>query len=76
MVQKKIKKDVSNEDLARMVATGFNTIEKKFEETISSLDEKLSGKISDLDEKLSGEINGLSNRIDDLALNRATLKAS
>ncbi|MEK7552218.1 MAG: hypothetical protein AAB534_02260 [Patescibacteria group bacterium] len=83
MIQKKIKKKVSTEDLAQMIARGFGNSDKKFEGMITDLDtklsnqiidldEKLSGKINDLDEKISGKINGLSNRIDDLALNRAT----
>ena len=90
MAQKKTKKDAPKEDLARMVANGFSSMEKrfvglensmekrfdqmdqKFEDMISGLDNKLSDRITDLDEKLSGKIDGLNNRIDDLALNRAT----
>ena len=67
MGQKKIKKDAPKEDLARMVASGFGSMEKRFVGLENSIDKK----ITDLKEDLGGKINGLSNRIDDLALNRA-----
>ena len=79
MAQKKTKKDAPKEDLARMVANGFSSMEKRFvglensmEKRFDQMDQKFEGMINNLDEKLSGKINGLSNRIDDLALNRAT----
>ncbi len=72
------KKDVSNEDLARMVAGGFDRMEKRFEtmenrfEDVENHLETMGTKIDDVESRLGSKINGLHNRIDDLALNRAT----
>ena len=48
-MKKVSKKDVTNEDLAQMVANGFSDVHKR----IGGLDVKLSGEISSLDAKLS-----------------------
>jgi len=79
---KKTKKDISNEDLARMVAGGFSDMNKKFDridqrfegvdQKFVDLESSLTQKIVDVEASLTHKINGLSNRIDDLALNRTT----
>jgi len=47
----------SHESLARSVAEGFAGVDKRFD---------------DMETRLSQQISGINNRIDDLALNRAT----
>ena len=63
--------DKKYEDLAVMVARGFDAVDKRFEQ----VDKKFDGvdrRFDILESKLSQKIDGLTNRIDDLALNRAT----
>lgn len=65
------KKNITNEDLAFMIAQGFKDVDKRFEE----VDKKFLGvddKFESLESRLNQKINGLSNRIDDLAFNRPT----
>lgn len=54
----------SYESLARSVAEGFRGVDKRFESVDKRFDE--------VEGKLGQQIQGLGNRIDDLALNRAT----
>lgn len=58
----------SHESLARSVAQGFAGVDKRFE----SLETGLNKKIDNVEARLSQQITGINNRIDDLALNRAT----
>jgi len=56
--------DSKIEALAKSVAVGFAGVDKRFEQ--------MDKKIDDVEKRLSQKISGLNNRIDDLALNRAT----
>ena len=58
----------THESLARSIAEGFRGVDKRFEE----METKLGGRIDSVEAKLGQQIQGLANRIDDLALNRAT----
>lgn len=61
----------SYESLARSVAQGFAGVDKRFDEVdkkFAAVDKKFEG----LETRLSQQISGINNRIDDLALNRAT----
>lgn len=72
------KKNITNEDLALMIAKGFGDVDKRFEE----IDKRFLGvdgkfnlvdeKFKDLEGRLSQKIEGLSNRIDDMIFNRPT----
>lgn len=53
------KKNVTIDELARMMAGGFTEMGQRFDE----LDERLSGQIEDLDERLSGQIKILDQKI-------------
>ena len=70
--------DKKYEDLAVMVARGFDAVDKRFEQVdkrFEQVDKKFDGvdrRFDILESKLSQKIDGLTNRIDDLALNRAT----
>lgn len=67
---------VSIDDLAKMVALGFQDMSKKFEgidkefQDIDGQFGDIGGRIDLLEKRLVSRINGLENRIDDLALNR------
>ena len=72
MKKKRKTKNTSNneiksliERLAASTAKGFTHMEKQF-------DEKLDLKILKLEERLGNRFDGVNNRIDELALNRAT----
>ncbi|MEX0672463.1 MAG: hypothetical protein WDZ82_02060 [Candidatus Paceibacterota bacterium] len=51
------KTDMTVSELAKVVSKGFNALEERIDET---------------EVRLSQQINGINNRLDDLALNRAT----
>lgn len=62
----KVLKNVTLDELAGMMANGFNEIGQSFSgvhDRIDELDERLSGQISGLDERLSGQINILDQKI-------------
>ena|SRR3989344_5207778 len=63
--------DKKYEDLAVMVARGFDAVDKRFEQVDKRFD-GVDRRFDILESKLSQKIDGLTNRIDDLALNRAT----
>lgn len=61
MKEESEKSKMTLEKLAAMVANGFSAQEKT-----------LASKIDSAEARLSQQITGINNRIDDLALNRAT----
>jgi hypothetical protein len=79
MKKKVSKKEMTVEDLAKIVDVGFKNVNKTIEELAGmtargfrDLDIKLNKKIDDVEERLNHKIQGVERRIDDLALNRAT----
>ena len=58
------KKNMTIDGLAVIVAKGFDAVDKRFD----AVDKRFDS----LEERLTNKINGLDQRIDDLALNRAT----
>lgn len=71
-MKKTLKKNVTIDELAVMVANGFDAISAKFDSKLDDKFASLDKKIDEVEERLSGKINGLECRIDDVALNRAT----
>jgi TolA-binding protein len=72
---KELENKVTLDSLAVMMAGGFSDLENRLGSKIDHIDQRLSKLIDGLDErtdKLEGKIDGINNRIDDLALNRAT----
>ncbi len=62
----KVPKNVTLDDLARMMAEGFTEVGQSFNgvhDRIDELDERLSGQIENLDERLSGQIKILDQKI-------------
>ncbi len=68
----------SHDSLARTVAKGFESVDKRFEdvnrrfEGVDKRFESIDKKIENMEDKMNQQFHGLGNRIDDLALNRAT----
>ena len=68
----------SHESLAHSVAEGFAGVDKRFEavdkrfEAVDKRFEAVDKQFNQLEGKITQQIQGLGNRIDDLALNRAT----
>ncbi|MDO8576307.1 MAG: hypothetical protein Q7R90_03260 [bacterium] len=63
---KKIPKNVTLDDLARMMADGFTEVGHGFSgvhDRVDELDERLSGQIENLDEHLSGQLGVLDQKI-------------
>ena len=65
---KKIKKDMTIDDLAVLVAKGFGSVDEHFEQ----LEQSVENKLKKLDQKIDQRFEGLARRIDDLAMNRST----
>ena len=61
----------SHESLARSVAVGFAGVDKRFDE-VDKRFEAIDTRFDGLEKRIGQQIQGLGNRIDDLALNRAT----
>ena len=61
-MKKDSKKSITIDELAQMVALGFQDMGNKFKNVDDRMDL--------LEERLVSRINGLENRIDDLVLNR------
>lgn len=62
------KENTTIDQLASMVARGFDSLSKDFSGRMDKLDKK----IDDVEERLTNKMHGIERRIDDLALNRAT----
>ncbi|MEK7614428.1 MAG: hypothetical protein AAB428_02055 [Patescibacteria group bacterium] len=73
-----IKKGVSNEDLARMVAKGFESMDNNFsglENKMTGLEDRMTGledKVDGFERRVTQKIGNLERRIDDVVMNRAT----
>ena len=70
-------KEITNDELAQMVAKGFDGVDERFNEVekkmatkddIKKLDKKLSKKIDGVE----GRLGGLERRIDDIATNKVS----
>ncbi|KKR45441.1 MAG: hypothetical protein A3G47_00690 [Candidatus Zambryskibacteria bacterium RIFCSPLOWO2_12_FULL_39_45] len=61
-------KKTTLDNLAHMVARGFQSVKTDLE----AIEKRLINKIEEVEEVLTNRINGVERRIDDLALNRAT----
>lgn len=59
-------KNVTLDDLARMMANGFSETRADFKEVhgrIDELDERLSGQLTGIDERLSGQMRMLDQKV-------------
>jgi len=65
------KKNMTIDGLAVIVAKGFDAVDKRFDAVDKRFD-AVDKRFDSLEERLTNKINGLDQRIDDLALNRAT----
>ncbi|MEX0930609.1 MAG: hypothetical protein WDZ79_02930 [Candidatus Paceibacterota bacterium] len=58
-------------DLAKIISKGFSNMEEQFE-SLENCMGRLEERQDETEVRLSQQINGVNNRLDDLALNRAT----
>lgn len=71
-------KENGKENLARMVAKGFEGMDKKFENIDKKFDgidkkfESLEGRMDGFERRITQKIGNLERRIDDVVMNRAT----
>lgn len=74
--KKQIKKEMSIDDLAIIVAKGFSSMTETLDERFEQMDQKFEKRLKEMDQKIDQRFDGLGRRIDDLATNRTTREES